>query len=184
MAITIINGNQDSQNTGFDTYIDELIHLLNTTHQIHSFHLQSMDIQYCIGCLKCWLKTPGKCVIQDDMEEIYSKYISSDVVLFASPIDMGFTTSLLKTSHDRLIPLIHPYAEIVDGELRHLSRYPNYPKLGLLLEDEEKTDEEDIRIIIAIYQQMALDFKSQLAYSTVINKKKSMEVIAYEISHL
>jgi len=183
MMITIINGNQDPQNKDFDNYINELAHLLNKTHHVHHIYLQSMNIKHCLGCYGCWQKTPGKCVLQDDMEEIYSKYMLSDVVLFASPIDIGFTTSLLKTCHDRSIPLIHPYAEIVDGELHHLSRYKTYPKLGLLLQKEEDTDDEDIRIITDIYARIAINFKSRFVYSTVINTN-SLEDVVHEISHL
>ena len=181
--ITIINGNQDPQNKDFEAYMNELAHLLNTTHHVHHMHLQLMNIKHCLGCYGCWQKTPGKCVLHDDMEEIYSKYMLSDVVLFASPIEMGFTTSLLKTCHDRSVPLIHPYVEIVDGELHHLSRYKTYPKLGLLLQEEEDTDDEDIRIITDIYARIAINFKSRFVYSTVINTN-SLEGIVHEISHL
>jgi hypothetical protein len=69
----------------------------------------------------------------------------------------------------QLLPLLHPYAELIDGELRHVSRYPSYPHIGLLLQHEPETDAEDLRIINALYSPIARSFQSQLVYSTVIN---------------
>jgi len=104
-------------------------------------------------------------VVKDDTREIRRQYIHSDLVLFASPVIMGFTSALLKRVHERFLPLLHPYFELVDGEVHHLARYDKYPLMALLLEKGENTDEEDIKIISDIYIRDAINFKTSFCFT-------------------
>ncbi|GAG64044.1 unnamed protein product, partial [marine sediment metagenome] len=53
---------------------------------IENIFLIKKEIKPCLGCFDCWFKTPGKCIIEDDMDELLSKFLSSDIVVFATPI--------------------------------------------------------------------------------------------------
>lgn len=122
MKILILNGNPDVNNIKFDDYIKDIDYLLRGKgHNVTISVLRDKNIEYCCGCFGCWVKTPGECVIYDDSLDICKQYINSDWVIFASPIIMGFTSTLLKKTQDRLIPLIHPYFEIVSGECQQFS---------------------------------------------------------------
>ena len=46
----------------------------------------NLKIAGCIGCEYCHTKGEGKCVQQDDMQSVYPKLASSDMVVFASPV--------------------------------------------------------------------------------------------------
>jgi len=114
MKITILNGNPDVNNAKFDNYLKNLSDLLESSnHTVTILKLREWDIKYCTGCFGCWVKTPGECVVPDDTRDIRREYIHSDFVLFASPVIMGFTSALLKKAHDKRIPLLHPYFELV-----------------------------------------------------------------------
>ena len=121
MKITILNGNPYADHVAFDNYIRDLSqHLELHYHTVNVFNLKEMDIKHCVGCFSCWVKTPGKCITKDNSDGICRAYINSDLILFASPVIMGFTSALLKKTHEKLLPLVHPYLEFVQTEVRHL----------------------------------------------------------------
>jgi multimeric flavodoxin WrbA len=183
MKVTILNGNYDASNTMFDDYLKKLSDTLSSdSNEVTIFTLRDMDLNYCRGCWGCWVKTPGECVVKDDTREIRRQYIHSNLVLFTSPVVMGFTSALLKRAHERLLPLIHPYFELVDGEVHHLARYDKYPLMALLLEKGEDTDEEDINIISDIYRRDAINLKTSFYFTKFTSEP--IEEVTNEINSL
>jgi multimeric flavodoxin WrbA len=183
MRITILNGNPAGGNSTFNAYQAELgALLLAQGHTLTRFDLQEMDIRYCTGCLKCWLANPGQCATRDDSHAICAAYINSDLVIFASPILMGYTSALLKRAHDKLIPLVHPYFVFINGETHHRPRYKTYPRMGLLLEQGADGDEKDVGIISNIYRRDAINLLTSLV-STWMSTHPLAE-IANEIDRL
>ena len=166
MQITILNGSADAQNRSFDDYLRRLADALITDrHEVTTLTLREMEIGQCVGCWGCWVKTPGECVIADDSRQVCRAVINADFVVFASPMVMGFPSALLKRTMDRLIPLIHPYIIVDQGEAHHRARYENYPRLGLLLEKSDGVDEQDIQITSELFSRTALNLKTRLAFT-------------------
>ena len=95
---------------------------------------------------------------------------------------MGFTSALLKQAHDKCIPLVLPYLRLFEGECHHPARYDNYPLMGLLLQLDDNTDEEDIEIITDIYRRDSLNFKTDFVFSRLTTEPVSE--IADEINGL
>jgi len=183
MKITILNGNPNADNVKFDNYLKNLSDLLESSqHTVTILQLREIDIRYCIGCWGCWVKTPGECIVKDGSRDICRECINSDFMLFASPVIMGFTSALLKKAQDKLIPLIHPYFEIVQNEVHHLSRYDKYPLMGLLLEKGKDADEEDIKIISDIYRRDAISFKTSFCFTRLTDD--AVEEVANEINRI
>lgn len=166
MKITILNGNPSVENATFDDHLQELAGLLRARHHtVTIFNLKEMDIKYCIGCFDCWVKTPGLCTTKDDSSEVCFAYIHSDLVLFASPILMGYTSALLKRAHEKMLPLVHPYFEFVEREIHHRSRYKAYPLMGLLLEKGADADDRVVEIITNIYRRDAINLKTSFTFT-------------------
>ncbi len=168
MEIIVLNGNPTEDNPAFDTYINELAYTLEATNQpTEILPLRELDAGYCTGCWSCWVKTPGLCMFRDDSHLVCRKVINSDLVIFASPIIMGYFSALLKKFTDKLIPLVHPYFAVAKGEVHHRHRYPrkDYPLGGLLLEKTPGADQEDIDIIQEIQSRTMLNFKSRNAFT-------------------
>ena len=180
--ITILNGIPDSRFQEFEKKLADMAERNSPALQIESFTLREMDIQYCCGCWSCWLKTPGLCPQKDEMPQVLKSVIQSDLTVFVSPVVMGFTSALLKKANDKMIPLIHPYIGIFGGECHHKKRYDKYPKLGLALLNTDCSPTFDSKIITDMYRRMAINFKTELAFSCLSDG--NVEVIENEIYHI
>ncbi len=180
MKITIMNGNGNPQNRGFDEYVARLSAALTAEqHTVTTFTLRDLDIKFCTGCFGCWVKTPGQCVVKDASHDVCRAVINGDFLLWAAPLRMGFPDATLKKMMDKSIPLIHPYFVVDHGEAHHRPRYEHYPRVGLLLEKEANTDAEDLRIVGDILSRTALNMKSRLEFA--VTTEQPVEAVARAI---
>jgi hypothetical protein len=165
MEITFLNGQPERSSGRIHAIMKGMMPaLIRRSHQPVCFNLAEMNLRTCNGCWGCWVKTPGKCVLEDDISRIHRRIMDSRLVVFTSPVLMGFTSARLKRVMDRMIPLLHPHLSIIRGECHHEKRYTQYPDLGLLLEWPEGEDREDREIITGIYRRFALNFHSRLLF--------------------
>ena len=127
--------------------------------------LGDKSITACIGCWNCWVKTPGRCVMKDEMAEVYPNYVNSDTVILLMDTAQGFISHQAKAFLDRTIPHYHPYIEIVDGECHHVARYKNYPDMVFYYDTEGLTNQEE-QVIEDYLYRTAYHFQSK-AYRIV-----------------
>jgi NAD(P)H-dependent FMN reductase len=92
-----------------DTLIDKAIEGVTSQHpesQVKKIHLMDHNIQFCKNCLVCReTKTDepyAKCVIRDDMDMIYEDLVKADVLIFGTPVHMGFATAIMTTFLERI----------------------------------------------------------------------------------
>ena len=84
----------------------------------------SKQVGPCRGCFSCWTKTPGSCVIRDDMTDILEKIKAADVVVWSFPLYYFGIPSHLKALMDRMLPLNLPeMGPREDGGTSHFARY-------------------------------------------------------------
>ena len=86
-------------------------------------HVAKVDIKACSGCFACWDKTPGKCVINDEMGEILTKIIAADVIVWSFPLYYFSIPGGLKNLIDRQLPLNLPFMAEGTGSGGHPPRY-------------------------------------------------------------
>lgn len=61
-----------------------------------------MEISPCQGCLACSATPLHKCKIDDDMQQVYSTYTKSDLIVWATPMYWGYLTAQMKLAQDRM----------------------------------------------------------------------------------
>ncbi len=61
---------------------------------------EGTQIKTCIGCLNCFKK--GICPLDDSITKIKQTMMNSDIVVFATPVYMGFVSGQMKIFLDRL----------------------------------------------------------------------------------
>ena len=84
-------------------------------HDVEKIFISEKKIAYCRACYAC--QKLGKCVINDDMQEILPKIIDADVLVFASPVYFYSINAQIKTVLDRTVAR---WTEIKDKEFYYI----------------------------------------------------------------
>lgn len=87
------------------------------------FKLNDLNILPCRSCGSCGIRTPGKCVLDDDIAVIMKAVAKSKSLIFLTPIRYGGYSSALKKIVDRLTLISLPLYIVKDGHLLHPMRY-------------------------------------------------------------
>jgi multimeric flavodoxin WrbA len=164
MKIAVLDGETRGAGTALDRAIEGLMtQAAARGDACLRLPLSHLDIHQCVGCFDCWIKTPGICRLQDDGSRLAAASAWCDLMVFASPMRMGFTNALLKRATDRLIPAMLPYIRVVGAECHHTLRYDRGFDLALLLERGDASDEE-IRVTEGVYRRLAKNVDGELAW--------------------
>jgi multimeric flavodoxin WrbA len=65
--------------------------------------LKDKNIKPCLACGGCFHS--HKCVVNDDMQDLYGKMLDSDIIIFGCPTYFANVTALMKNFMDRCLPL-------------------------------------------------------------------------------
>jgi len=88
--------------------------------EVEVVNLREKKIKNCIGCFTCWTKTPGKCIHKDDMtKELFSKWLKSDIVVYATPLYHYTVNAEMKRFIERTLPVLEPFFERRDNRTVH-----------------------------------------------------------------
>lgn len=142
------------------------------------FKLKDMNILPCRSCGSCGVKTPGKCVLDDDMHGIMRAIAPSSLIIMLTSIRFGGYSSQLKKVLDRTMVMGLPLYIVKDGHLLHPMRYGKKSLLGIgLAEENLQGQEENFRTLVA---RNALNM--QFACNTLIFKPSDdMTIIKREM---
>lgn len=110
-----------------DTLVDKAIEGVKSKAPDCNFkklNLIDYDIKHCRNCLTCrdsQTKGPvADCPIQDDMDSIREEILKSDVLIFGTPVHMGYATGIMMTFLERIC---WTFAK-PEGKILTLSRCP------------------------------------------------------------
>lgn len=129
MKILAIQGSHRPEKSNTEMILQEFLKGAESRGaECETIYLKEKKINPCTGCNICWIKTPGVCIVNDDMTDLLYRVRECDILVYATPLYNYNMTSLLKRFQERLHPLIDPHL-VKDGELyRHPRRFekPRY----------------------------------------------------------
>jgi hypothetical protein len=82
-------------------------------------------IHPCICCFGCWIKTPGRCVINDGYDTMGLLLSKCERLVIISRCFYGSYSPFAHNVLDRSIPYLLPYFATKNGETHHKNRYDN-----------------------------------------------------------
>lgn len=86
MKILILNGSPHLNGSTSDMVKSFARGAQEAGHTVTEINVAHKNIRGCMGCEYCHEKEKGVCVQKDDMQKIYPEILSSDMIVFASPI--------------------------------------------------------------------------------------------------
>ncbi len=95
--------------------------------------VKDKNIGSCIGCFGCWSKTPGKCVIQDDMKEVLDRILWADIIIWSFGLYYFNVPGRLKNLIDRQLPLALPFMVSESESGGHPMRYDMSGKRHIII---------------------------------------------------
>ena len=150
----------------FPSIVDELKRF---GYEVESILLRDVKVAACQGCFDCWVRTPGKCKIDDFGRETAKKMVQSNLVIHLTPITFGGYSSELKKVIDRFIPTILPFFIKRKGETHHTYRYENRSSIiaiGFL----DKTDREKESIFKELIYRNSLNMGAPVHEAIICTK--------------
>jgi NAD(P)H-dependent FMN reductase len=92
--------------------------------EVQAHDLKDLKVRHCLGCFTCWTKTPGQCVIPDDMTKaLFPAWSQADLVVYGTPLYHFTVNARLKAFIERTLPFVEPFMEREGGVTRHPVRF-------------------------------------------------------------
>ena len=152
-----INGATSDMVNAFQRGAEEAGHLVVNINVAHK------NIRGCLGCDYCRNNEKGICVQKDDMHDIYPEILSSDMVVFASPIYYFTLSAQLQAAIHRTYSIDIPknvrktalimssgsqfvYGPAIAQYYQSIVEYWGVENAGILTANGEKNKSEEKRI--------------------------------------
>ena len=120
------------------------------THEIEEVFVHELNLEFCRGCLRC--NVLGRCSIHGDAwENLSSKILESDILVFATPVYFHHVTAQLKRVIDRFRSFIH--VAITETGLEHTPRH-TWRKDFVLLMSMGSSSDTDAQPAVELFEFM------------------------------
>ncbi|MBC8471530.1 MAG: flavodoxin family protein [Planctomycetes bacterium] len=163
MKVTIFNGSPRGKKGNTHVMVKEFSKGAGQAGaEVENVFLVKKKIRPCRGCFTCWIKTPGKCIIKDDMAELIQKFGESDIVVFATPVYVDNVTGIMKNFMDRLIAGLDPHFEKDEGgECVHISRSEKQTKL-VVISNCGFPEQSHFQVLELLFKRVARNMRSEV----------------------
>lgn len=135
MKITVFNSSPHSERGNTQVMVEAFLEgTRQAGAETEEVFLAKKTIKHCLGCFTCWMRTPGLCVIEDDMAELRTKYMSSDIVVLAGPLYCDNINGIMKDFMDRSIPLFDPRIQTLpEDDPKRQEEVKRFPKIVIMM---------------------------------------------------
>ena len=105
--------------------VEDIGHILKNNQNEITVISDNGKIKPCMCCFGCWIKTPGKCVINDGYNNIGMLMSKCDRMIIISQCFYGGYSPFVKNVIDRSVSYFLPTLKTKNGETFHPKRYNN-----------------------------------------------------------
>ena len=135
MKILVINGSPKGARSNTMKLTNAFLEGIGEA-DVRVMDVSKMKVAPCRGCFCCWNKTPGKCVIADDMQSVIDAQLWADLIIWSFPLYYFNVPGGLKNLIDRQLPMCLPFMtddESNTGSGSHPARYDLSGKRHVLI---------------------------------------------------
>jgi multimeric flavodoxin WrbA len=135
MKVLVINGSPRADSSNSMKLTKAFLEGMGDN-DIKEISVSRLNLLPCKGCFCCWSKTPGKCVINDDMNRVIEYELWADIIIWSFPLYYYNVPGPLKILIDRQLPMNLPYMtdrQDNAGSGSHPSRYDMSGKRHVLI---------------------------------------------------
>lgn len=125
--VLVINGSPRRKNGFTYFYLQYLlkgIEQTGTEIEVINVYDKNLNIEPCRGCFVCWTKTEGKCVVEDDANELIEKANNTHLIIYAFPLYIDSVPAKLKAFLDRMfitvMPIFVPFNNLTRHPIRNM----------------------------------------------------------------
>lgn len=133
MKILVFNGSPKGNKSDVmhitNSFLDGMNEVCDNTIEI--INIIEKNIKYCTGCFSC-MKNGGNCIHNDDMKDLLSKILESDLLIFSFPLYCYGMPAPLKALIDRTLSLSSMAMEKVGDKYQHLGQ-KDFSKLSYIM---------------------------------------------------
>ncbi len=135
MNILVINGSPKGKSSNTYRLTSAFVVGLEsaTACNVKTIETRSLSVAPCRGCFACWNKTPGQCVIHDDMAQVIEGMLWADVTIWSFPLYYFGLPGPLKDLMDRQLPMNLPFMAAETESGGHPSRHDMEGKRTVLI---------------------------------------------------
>lgn len=157
---------------------------LSTGRQLVRLSANTLDIKPCTGCSSCSGKTYGRCVMQDDMQQVVQKIAGCQALVLLSPVVFGGVSHHIKKVMDRVALLGDPRYRMKDGELvKGMRVVPGMRYYMIGVGDKLSEAEQKAFLSLHAENRKIMDVQGQAFILDSRFDKSALEQVAKEISH-
>jgi multimeric flavodoxin WrbA len=125
--------------------------------EVELFYASRLKIKPCsCGVMYCWSDRPGECCLQDEMQLLYPKLRTADVIILATPVYIPLPGDM-QNFINRLCPLLDPHLEKRQGRTRARFRKDVNIRQFVLVSTGGWWEIGNFDTVVRVVEELALD---------------------------